>query len=230
MVNIINIKDRIDGDLWFSEVVKELNSANSDFEDLRKLIESVSPTLDGWCAKEKAIYLIAVILSKKPKVVVEIGVFGGSSFIPMALALNLIGTGEIYGIDPWSSSSSSEGMEGENLEWWSSLDHEQIYKRFLQSLNRYGLGDAAWINLCRMTSTQAIGKFSEIDVLHIDGNHSVEQSLFDAQRYCPLVSRNGIIIFDDYQQFYTQAASDWMDKHYQVLFDIDTSRFYRPKG
>jgi len=60
-------------------------------------------SIEGWCSLEKATKLINCIADIKPDLCVEIGVFGGSSFIPQALAIKENGKGEIVGIDPWSN-------------------------------------------------------------------------------------------------------------------------------
>ena len=43
--------------------------------------------LEGWCTDNKASILIDLILESKPTIIVEIGVFGGKSLVPMAFAL-----------------------------------------------------------------------------------------------------------------------------------------------
>ena len=50
--------------------------------------------LEGWCAKDKAATLIDLVLMLKPKIVVEIGVFGGKSLVPIAYALQETGSGK----------------------------------------------------------------------------------------------------------------------------------------
>lgn len=45
-----------------------------------------------------------LILKENPKVYVEIGVWGGSSIFPTALALKLLNNKEVvFAIDPWNS-------------------------------------------------------------------------------------------------------------------------------
>ena len=41
-----------------------------------------------------------MVLALRPAVVVEIGVWRGSSLLPMALALKELGRGQIVGVDP----------------------------------------------------------------------------------------------------------------------------------
>ena len=75
--------------------------------------------LTGWCSKDKGGVLFDLVIKSRPKVVVEIGVFGGKSVIPMAVGLKANGRGMIYGIDPWDTDASTMWLEEEtNKKWW----------------------------------------------------------------------------------------------------------------
>lgn len=174
-----------------------------------KGIESLQH-LHGWCTQYKASVLMDLISIKKPKIVVEIGVFGGSSLIPMAYALKENNKGKIYGIDPWSAQESAIGMTGENLEWWSSIDHLDILNGLKDKIQEYDLN--AYIELIQATSESA-PYISNIDMIHIDGNHSEQASMFDVQKWVPLVNKGGIIIFDDITWGTTTKAVEWLDAH-----------------
>src|SRR5271155_2865720 len=43
--------------------------------------------LEGWCSDLKATTLVDLVLKVRPQVIVEIGVWGGKSLVPMACAL-----------------------------------------------------------------------------------------------------------------------------------------------
>ncbi len=167
--------------------------------------------LEGWCSQEKASVLIDLILEMRPQVVLEVGVFGGKSLIPMAFALQHNQKGKIYGIDPWDASRSIEGLETEHAEWWLSIDHDAILQDLRKKINEYGLGD--YIELIRATSLNATIKPKEIDILHIDGNHSEEASFLDATKWVPYVKKGGVIIFDDLDWHSTARAIQWLDEN-----------------
>src|SRR5580704_14076834 len=82
----------------------------------------------GWCSHQKASILIDLIASIGAKTIVEIGVWGGKSLLPMAYTLMRVGlNGKIYGIDPWDNQASIEGVTHEsNLAYWSQVDHEGV--------------------------------------------------------------------------------------------------------
>ena len=153
--------------------------------------------LEGWCSREKASVLMDFIFLLKPQTILEIGVWGGKSLIPMAFATRANQTeGHVYGIDPWSSDESIKGMEGANYEWWNQVDHSGILKGLERSIKQLDLGD--YITLIRSTSEAADSTIiGSIDMLHIDGNHSEEASLIDVEKWVPQVRSGGLIIFDD---------------------------------
>jgi predicted O-methyltransferase YrrM len=149
--------------------------------------------LEGWCSKNKASILMDLVFMLKPKVIVEIGVWGGKSLIPMAYALKVNGKGKAYGIDPWDSIESIKGMEGINYDWWNRVDHEMILQGLLTKITQFDLEE--YLELIRTTSEFA-PRIPDIDILHIDGNHSKKASELDIQ-WVELVKRGGVIIWDD---------------------------------
>lgn len=168
------------------------------FETLLGEVIQVKKGLDGWCTDEKARHLIKHVLESRPDIIVEIGVFGGSSFVPMLMALRSLGSGHAHGIDPWSVDAALENMKADtNREWWGSLNLDNILKKLEQHLAIQGL--AKFCTLHRMKSEEAVSKFEDgsIGLLHIDGNHSEAQSYADATQYFPKVKPGGLIVFDD---------------------------------
>lgn len=77
---------------------------------MKNLFEKIESDLaihkDGWCTLEKAYALAAAVIMLRPSLVVEVGIWAGRSFVPMALALKQIGKGQIIGIDPWKAEES----------------------------------------------------------------------------------------------------------------------------
>lgn len=172
-------------------------------QDLRKGIadnkllafQYMHRVFDGWCSYQKASVLIDIILACKPKTIVEIGVWAGKSLVPMAFMLKQLGEGKIYGIDPWDSHESAQGLIHEGSKnFWITVDHDEILQKLSRQIKEFGL--QAQVTLVRSTSIDAPPIF-DIDVLHIDGNHSDETSFIDVTKWVPLVKSGGFIIFDD---------------------------------
>jgi predicted O-methyltransferase YrrM len=199
------------------EYVKETNPQLNSSEQVKKTAFQAMRELEGWCTEHKASLLIDLILMVKPQIVVEIGVWGGKSLIPMAYALKENGCGKIHGIDPWSSSKSAEGMEGVNKEWWGTVDHEPIMKGLVQKIQQFGLNNQ--IELIRKCSEDASPIF-DIDLLHVDGNHSEKTSLYDVQKWVPLMRKGGVVIFDDITWGTTTQAVNWLDQNCIKLAEI----------
>lgn len=182
--------------------------------------------VEGFCSESKACVLVDLVLKKKPEIIVEIGVWGGKSLIPMASALAANRKGMIYGIDPWSNAESLVGVSSEaNKSYWTWADHEAVFLNLVQKLGEFGL--FPWVTLIRATSENA-SPISDIDLLHIDGNHSDETSYLDVTKWGPLVKKGGFIVFDDIGWFengvFTNArAVEWLDTHCEKVCEFKDS-------
>lgn len=201
-----------------------LLSENALIEQVKQTSFWAMDRLEGWCSKNKAAVLIDLTFMLKPKTVVEIGVFGGKSLVPMAYALKFTESGMIYGIDPWASSASTQGMDGANFDWWNTVDHGKILRDLQIKISEFGLSDQ--ITLIKATSKDA-PSIPNIDILHIDGNHSEENAMLDVKKWVPLVRKGGVIIFDDVTWRTGNSADDpavqWLDKHCTRLVEFHDS-------
>ncbi len=159
----------------------------------------------------------------RPNVTVEIGVWGGRSFLPLALAHKEIGKGIVIGIDPWSPSESVLGQRDVDAKWWMAADHELVRNDFLQKVQEYGVGDM--IKIHRLTSDQFdITSVPTIDILHIDGNHS-EQAFKDALKFAPNVRVGGLCFCDDLNWSgggVLRAHAYLLESGFSELFRMDT--------
>lgn len=167
-------------------------------QELLEQIKTLLPTIQGWCSFEKAKALVEHIIEMKANLVVELGVFGGSSCIPAAMALKHTGRGIIYGVDPWSKDAALEDMISDaNKEWWSKVDLEDILSSCQAKITEAGVEDHCY--LIRAKAEDAVTEFNDnyIDLLHIDGNHAEALALRDARLYLPKVRAGGVIFFDD---------------------------------
>ena len=173
--------------------------------------------LEGWCSKEKAGIMIDFIRMIHAKTIVEIGVYGGKSLVPMAFAVEDVEGGKVYGIDPWSSAASVQWMDPINGAWWGNLDHMQVLKNLVFRIKKFNMEDK--IQLIQATSQDA-PLITNIDVLHIDGNHSDEASMIDVLKWVPQVRKGGLIFFDDITWSNGGKAVAWMDANCIRLVDF----------
>lgn len=161
---------------------------------LFSLITTTIPTMDGWTTIPKACALASLTLAVKPISAVEIGIWAGRSLLPIAMAMQSLGTGVVTGIDPYSSHESSKEEYGENAKWWSEQDHKAIKGKFLHFVNRFNL--ETHVRHIEKPSDEVDLKGFKIELLHIDGSHT-DQAVRDAERYGALVPVGGIAVLDD---------------------------------
>lgn len=165
---------------------------------LLERVIALLPKIHGWCSDAKAKFFVEHILAEKPSVCVEIGVFGGSSLIPQAMALAENGMGGIIGIDPWTKDAALESMIAEeHREWWAKVDLEEIYRSCCEHIKALGLSDRVVLKRAKARDVFMEFQDDDIDLLHIDGNHSEDIALQDATLYLPKVRSGGTIVFDD---------------------------------
>lgn len=175
--------------------------ASSDTSRLRDLALDVDHALlpgDGWCGRDKAHTLAAIVVALRPRVVVELGVWMGGSAIPMALALRAVGSGQLVAIDAWSVEMSVAGQEAEiHRTWWARMGergHLRAFETFLSRLRALGISpDHCTVR--RQRTDEALVPPS-IDLLHIDANHG-PQVLADIERWTPAIRAGGMLILDD---------------------------------
>lgn len=163
-----------------------------------KAIDAALPNIAGWCSKEKAYALAETILSRRPDVCVELGVFGGSSLIPQAIAMKDTGAGRVIGVDPWTRDAALEEMRDEkNIDWWGKQDMESVYRHCEGNIKKYGVEQ--FCSLVRDKAENVAATFADesIGMLHIDGNHAELPAYKDATLWLPKLKPEGILFFDD---------------------------------
>jgi len=203
-----------------------LLSAQS-FEDVKANCVQKLKTVHGWCSSEKATHMMDLIAEVKPTLCVEIGVFGGASILPTAEALKFNKKGVVFAIDPWSKEACLTGYEPNNPNylWWGSLDLEAIYNGFLTLLKVNKL--RPYCQVVRKTSKEALALFADesIDILHIDGNHTKDVALSDAEMYFPKVKKGGYIWFDDANWPTTAEAVNFLADYCEIIDDYSTNAY-----
>ncbi len=163
---------------------------------MNNLLNSIKSTqsLPGWCSYDKACRLAGMIIALRPEISLEVGIYGGRSFLPMALAHKFIGKGTVIGIEPWSYEAAIEGYDDKNKDWWLNHSHlEQAKSSFLRAANLLGVANVMKVHEVK---SDEFNPPDGIGVLHLDGQHS-EQALRDVKRYAPKVQIGGFVVLDD---------------------------------
>lgn len=182
-------------------------------EELLNRIANLVPSLQGWCTIEKAQWLAQWIVDHRCQDVVEIGVFGGRSLVPMAMAMEFlyrsanVKCGIVDGVDPYKNEVAEAGEpESEHKAWWKSVDLAAIHKSAQEAVisNRVG----AFVNFHLCTSEQAVVKFGDglLDMVHVDGSHNEVSSTRDVELWWPKLKIGGVMVMDDTDWAQVQAA------------------------
>jgi hypothetical protein len=155
--------------------------------------------LAGWCSPEKREHLRDLIMRDRIASVVELGVFGGSSLIPIGEAIRDNGShGMVVGIDPWDASPALEGIQNQkSIDYWAKLPYSEVMAGCELAIRDFGISD--YVRLMRMTGDAAVSQFVDdsLDLLHCDGNHSAEPAMRDAQNWYRKVKVGGWWVADD---------------------------------
>jgi predicted O-methyltransferase YrrM len=187
--------------------------------DVFSLILEAEAKLSGWCTREKALMLARIVLEERPKICVEIGVFGGRSLMPCAAALRHNGEGEIYGIEAWSPNVATENATNEvNDDWWTKVDFPGIKRAFYQFAAAANL--TAQVRLIEAPSRRAAGLFDGIDFLHIDGSHSMINAAEDVILFVRKVRSGGIVVFDDINWKTTAPARELLREMCETVMTL----------
>lgn len=183
---------------------------SNSWEQYQSQVLTEQKNFSGWCPLDKAKTIMDIILHNHSEVCVEVGVYGGSSFYPLAATLAYKKQGKAFAIDPWENDPClegyQEGVDDKMFKYWGKIDLEEVMKKFVDDMERNNLSSV--YSLLRLSSSEAVALFDEgsIDFLHIDGNHSEQVSIQDVNSWLPKVKSGGIICFDDAWWESTQKA------------------------
>jgi len=163
--------------------------------DLDRIAEIMTQCPVNQTQLDKPKHIYAWITKLNAQVSVEIGVFGGTSFIAAAVAMEKTG-GIAYGIDPWMNAEAmQEGYPAVNATI-PGMPFPVYYQKLNRVLKNNKLFNTRLIR-AKSQETSELFDDGEIDFIHIDGNHGAAAVLQDAELYVPKVRKGGIIWFDD---------------------------------
>lgn len=188
------------------------------------------PAIEGWCTERKALWLAGLIADYGCGKILEIGVYGGKSLIPMALALRTFApAGKVYGVEGWSGEVATRvAMNAEHDTWWRSVDFKRIKSGFVRNVLDNDLADI--VNVLEMSSDDAFKCLNAIhwcafDLIHIDGSHTEAQALSDVRMWTGLLRPGGILVMDDINWPTVQAARDYVKSTFVVIDEV-----FEPEG
>jgi hypothetical protein len=152
----------------------------------------------GWCSNEKSNkiidYTLEVCKNQLNPICVEVGVYGGKSLFPFALALKKMNKGIVYGIDPWENKDALVGYDHpSHQQFWGNIDLHRMYNICVHGINELSIND--YVSLLRVSSDNS-EQIKDISILHIDGQHT-DQLIRDINKFAVHIIENGYCLVDD---------------------------------
>ena len=167
------------------------------------IYKNISTDFGGGSFMSKTYLMAYLINSHNLKHYIDIGVYKGKSLLPLAYVIGQ-NNGKAIGIDPYENEIAKEyDIEEEKRElinnFIDNLDFNTLYNEVIMNIEKYNLSD--YCKIIRKPSTEAVADILKskikIDMLHIDGNHDSKNVKEDADKYLPLLTDGGFVIFDD---------------------------------
>lgn len=193
-------------------------------QELRQEIEEHIPQLQGWCTIEKGCRLAELIIDNKLERVIEIGIFGGRSIIPMALAMREQKCGCVHGLDPWDKEHALECERDQaQIEWWQKLNIDDIREGFERHVIHHRLFE--WLHWSRFGSVEMAHFWPNdwADMIHLDGDHAEETSCRDVKLWMPKVRPGGYFVFDDVNWPSQKKAGEILAQEFQFIEKHETN-------
>jgi len=200
-------------------------SAAQSPNDLPNQVRHIIETMSGWCTYDKAMELCGLIEKYDVELIVEVGVFGGRSLLPMAHALEYRGRGFIYGVEPWDNQVAIETPTSlQNDDWWRDTDLKSVKQQFIRYISEHNL--AHRVKLLEWSSDDAFAVLSSsrflahVDLIHIDGNHSEIQARRDILNAEGLLRPSGILVLDDIIWQGVAKVHDLITSRFDTLHEV----------
>ncbi len=121
----------------------------------------------------------------RPRIIVELGTYSGSSFAAFCQAVEACGLdAKCYGIDLWEGDIHMGRFD------------EELFREISEYLGSTYPDIAA---LIRKDFNEAVALFEDqsIDLLHVDGTHTYEAVSNDFHSWLPKMSDRGVVLFHD---------------------------------
>lgn len=155
--------------------------------------------LQGWNSQHP--YLKDTIVKRRPKIVVEVGVWKGKSIIFMAKAIQdekLAST--VIAVDTFLGSWE----HWQKQQWFDDLmfqnGYPTLFHTFMTNMFEEKVTDTVVPLPLDSANAAILLKQKKIipDVIHIDGGHDYEAVSSDLRRWWPILAPGGTLIMDDY--------------------------------
>ena len=173
--------------------------------------------IEGFLSPYEAVslYRLASKLGQE-STIVEIGSWKGKSTYCLARGLR---SGHVIAIDPFDAA----GEQGSHEIYITNRGAGPLLEQFTQRMTSLGVADK--IDVLQGYSTQFVGHIPHIDLLFIDGDHSIDGCGFDFFNYSPALASGGYIAFHDYDPRRKDLGPTWV-----IEQKLMPSGLFRPIG
>jgi predicted O-methyltransferase YrrM len=166
-----------------------MRESDPRFDDIWTVVDQVP----GWFNEINAVAIFSVLVDVRPTRIVEIGSYMGRSTVFFARSLLALGSeGRVSAIDP----HSGDRQHRENF----AMAEIPSYEMFRTHLRLAGVEHL--VDPLVATSSETAKDWSEpFQFLFIDGWHSYDAVLADGREWIPMMSEDGVVVFDDALQY-----------------------------
>ena len=195
------------------------------FRDLHGIVEKIPADFGGGSPLSKTTLMVYLALENNLQNYVEIGVYRGRSFFPMAYAAKRL-NGMAYGIDAFDCETAKEydleaAFADQLNQFLESVDFSQIHEDVIHLRQEMALSINS--SIIKQTSSAAIKYFRRngiaIDMLHVDGNHDTKHVWEDVDLYLPLVRNGGLVVLDDIDWDSVKPVFDQLKEKHELVFE-----------
>ena len=206
---------------------------------LRERMMAISagvPVDEGGGSSLIKVFLLAeLIVAERLETIVEIGVYRGRLFLPLAGLMAGLERGTMIGIDPYSPAAAIQtDVEREGIDlvaWPETVDWEGIHEEVRAGMRRWET--EAHSELLRARSEDVAADFAArpIDLMHVDGNHDRAAVTRDIERFLPHMKPGAILVMDDIAWPSVKPVFDELCEEHQLLFSlVETGVCLWPQG
>jgi Methyltransferase domain len=202
--------------------------------NLRERITTISASVPvddgGGSSLLKVLLLGELIVAEKLETILEIGVYRGRLFLPLAGLMATLGRGTMIGIDPYSAAAAAQTeVERASIDlraWPETVDWEGIHDEVRAAMAHWRV--EANSRLLRARSEDVAADFAAwpIDLLHVDGNHDRAQVTRDVELFLPHMKPGGILVMDDIAWPSVQPLFEQLRDEHELLFSLVETGVY----
>ena len=194
--------------------------------DIEQALSRIPVDFGGGCSVAKAAVLAELITTHGLDTAVEIGVYRGRSFIPLALAMRAQGHGRAFGVDPYAVEPAMQHDDhGIPLDvihaFVRDSDWDGIWQSVEEAIDREHVRDFA--ELLRTTSLNAASRFApgQLGLVHIDGNHDRDSVESDISTWLPRIRPGGFLVLDDASWDSVSPSMRALSASHELILNVD---------